>query len=245
MSQKLEGKIAVVTGGSAGVGLGAAKQFAEEGARVFIIGRDKAKLDKAVAIIGHNAAAIQGDTSNPADIGRIYAAVKSEAGRIDVLFANAGLYEPATFGEITEQHFDKIFNTNVRGVLFTVQKALSLLSAGASVILTGSVVSIKGFESLSVYNASKAAVRSFARTWIVDLKGRGIRVNVLSPGYIDTPGLSELLNDEQKASAASTVPLGRLGTADDMGKVAVFLASDDSSYVNGIELFADGGFAQI
>jgi NAD(P)-dependent dehydrogenase (short-subunit alcohol dehydrogenase family) len=245
MSKKLEGKIAVVTGGSAGIGLGAAHQFAQEGARVFITGRGKAKLDKAVAIIGRNAAAIQGDASDPADIDRIYAEVKSKAGRIDVLFANAGLYEPATFGEITEEHFDKLFNTNVRGVLFTVQKALPLLSSGSSVILTGSVVSIKGFESLSVYNASKAAVRSFARTWIVDLRGRGIRVNVLSPGYIDTPGLSQLLNKEQKASAASTVPLGRLGTADDMGKVVVFLASDDSSYVNGIELFADGGFGQI
>jgi NAD(P)-dependent dehydrogenase (short-subunit alcohol dehydrogenase family) len=245
MSKKLEGKIAVVTGGSAGIGLGAAKRFAEEGARVFITGRDKAKLDKAVAVIGHNAIAIQGDASNLADIDRIYATVKTQAGRIDVLFANAGFYELGSFGEITAEHFDKTFNTNVRGVLFAVQKALPLLSDEASVILTGSIASIKGFESFGVYNATKAAVRSFARSWIVDLKGRDIRINVLSPGHIDTPGLSKLYNDEQRAGAAGTVPLGRLGTSDDMGKVAVFLASDDSSYVNGIELFADGGVAQI
>jgi NAD(P)-dependent dehydrogenase (short-subunit alcohol dehydrogenase family) len=245
MSKKLEGKIAVVTGGSSGIGLGAARCFAEEGARVFITGRDKAKLDRAVAAIGHNATAIQGDVSNLADIDRIYATVKAQTGRIDVLFANAGFYEFGTFGDITEEHFDKTFNTNVRGVLFAVQKALPLLSDGASVILTGSIASIKGFASFSVYNATKAAIRSFARSWIVDLKGRDIRINVLSPGHIDTPGLSRLYSDEQKAGAAGNVPLGRLGTSDDMGKVAVFLASGDSSYVNGIELFADGGVAQV
>jgi NAD(P)-dependent dehydrogenase (short-subunit alcohol dehydrogenase family) len=161
-----------------------------------------------------------------------------------VLLVNAGFYEFGRFGEITEQHFDNTFNTNVRGVLFAVQKALPLLSDGASVILTGSVASIKGFEAFGVYNASKAAIRSFARTWMVDLKGRNIRFNVLSPGHIDTPGLSGLYSDDQKAGAAANVPLGRLGTPDDMGKVAVFLASDDSAYVNGIELFADGGVAQ-
>ncbi len=245
MSKKLEGRVAVVTGGSAGIGLGAAKRFAEEGARVFITGRDKAKLDEALAVIGHGASAIRADAANLADIDRIYATVKAEARRIDVLFVNAGFYELGTFGEITEEHFDKTFNTNVRGLLFTVQKALPLLSRGASVILTGSIASIKGFESFSVYNASKAAVRSFARSWIVDLKGRDIRINVLSPGHIDTPGLSRLYDDKQRAGAASTVPLGRLGTAEDMGKVAAFLASDDSGYVNGIELFADGGVAQI
>jgi NAD(P)-dependent dehydrogenase (short-subunit alcohol dehydrogenase family) len=244
MSGKLAGKIAVVTGGSAGIGLGAAKRFAQEGARVFITGRDRARLDHAVTEIGRNAIGVQGDASNLADIDRIYATIKESAGHIDVLLVNAGFYEFGKLGEITEEHFDKTFGTNVRGVLFAVQKALPLLSKGASVILTGSVASIKGFEAFGVYNASKAAIRSFARSWIVDLKGRDIRVNVLSPGHIDTPGLSGLYDDRQKAGAAGNVPLGRLGTPDDMGKVAVFLASDDSSYVNGVELFADGGVAQ-
>jgi NAD(P)-dependent dehydrogenase (short-subunit alcohol dehydrogenase family) len=244
MSNKLDGKIAVVTGGSAGIGLGAARRFAEEGAVVFITGRDQKRLDKAVAEIGHGTIGIQADVSNLADIDRIATVVREKAGRIDVLFANAGFYEFGTLGELTEEHFDNTFNTNVRGVVFTVQKALPLLAKGASVILTGSIASIKGFGSFGVYNATKAALRSFARSWIVDLKGRNIRVNVLSPGHIDTPGLSRLFDSEQKAGAAAGVPLGRLGTADDMGKVAVFLASDDSSYVNGIELFADGGVAQ-
>jgi NAD(P)-dependent dehydrogenase (short-subunit alcohol dehydrogenase family) len=244
-SGKLEGKIALVTGGSAGIGFGAAKRFAEEGARVFITGRDRARLDKAAAEIGHDAIGIQGDASDLADLDRIYSTLKTQAGRLDVLLANAGFYELGTFGEITEEHFDNTFDTNVRGVLFTVQKALPLLSRGASVILTGSIASIKGFESFSVYNASKAAVRSFARSWIVDLKGRGIRINVLSPGHIDTPGLGTLFTEEQATHAAGTVPLGRLGTSDEMGRVAVFLASDDSSYVNGTELFADGGVAQV
>jgi NAD(P)-dependent dehydrogenase (short-subunit alcohol dehydrogenase family) len=244
MSKKLEGKIAVVTGGSAGIGLGAAKRFAAEGAQVFIIGRRQTELDKAVAEISGNATAVQGDASSLADIDRIYASVKAKAGRIDVLFVNAGFYESGTFGEITEEHFDKTFNTNVRGLLFAVQKALPLLSKGSSVILTGSIASIKGFPSFSVYNATKAAVRSFARSWIVDLKGHAIRVNVLSPGHIDTPGLSNLMTDGQKADAVATVPLERLGTPDDLGKAAVFLASDDSSYVNGVEFFVDGGVAQ-
>jgi len=244
MTKKLEGKIAVVTGGSAGIGLGTAKRFAGEGARVFITGRDKARLDEAVAAIGHGAIGIQGDASKLADLDRIYKVIGTEAGRIDVLFANAGFYEFAPFGEVTEEHFDKTFDTNVRGVWFTVQKALPLLRSGASVILTGSIASIKGIPSMGVYDATKAAVRSFARSWIVDLKGRDIRVNVLSPGHIDTPGLSRLLDDRQKDQVAGTVPLGRIGTVDDMGKVAVFLASDDSSYVDGIELFADGGAAQ-
>jgi len=244
-SRKLEGKVALVTGGSAGIGFGAARRFAEEGARVFITARDEARLEKAAAEIGHHAVGVRGDASNLADLDRIYATVKAQAGHLDVLFANAGFYELGTFGEITEEHFDTTFDTNVRGVVFTVQKALPLRSRGASVILTGSIASIKGFESFGVCNATKAAVRSFARSWIVDLKGRGIRINVLSPGHIDTPGLGRLFTDEQATHAAGTVPLGRLGTSDEMGKVAVFLASDDSSYVNGIELFADGGVAQV
>jgi NAD(P)-dependent dehydrogenase (short-subunit alcohol dehydrogenase family) len=244
MSEKLAGKVAVVTGGSAGIGFAAAKRFAQEGAHVFITGRDRARLDRAVAEIGGGAIGVQADASNFADIDRIYAVVQESAGRIDVLFVNAGVYEFGKFGEITEEHFDKTFNIDVRGVLFTVQKALSLLAASASVILTGSIASIKGMEALSVYSAAKAAVRSFARTWMMELKTRGIRINVLSPGYIDTPGLSEFVDDAQKAGLAGTVPLGRLGTADDMAKVAVFLASDDSGYINGVELFADGGAAQ-
>jgi NAD(P)-dependent dehydrogenase (short-subunit alcohol dehydrogenase family) len=244
MNRKLENKIAVITGGSAGIGLGAAKRFAQEGAWVFITGRRQSELDKAVATIEGNVIAIQGDASNLTDIDRIYETVKTQAGRIDVLFVNAGFYEFGKFGQIAEEHFDKTFNTNVRGLLFAVQKALPLLSHGSSVILNGSIASIKGFEAFSVYNATKAAVRSFARSWINDLKGSGIRINVLSPGHIETPGLSVLMNDEQKAGAVANVPLGRLGTPDDMGKVAVFLASDDSGYVNGVELFADGGVAQ-
>ncbi len=245
MTAKLANKVALVTGGSAGIGLGIAKRFAEEGARVFITGRRAAELDKAIASIGGNAASVQGDVSDLADLDRIFAHIQAQAGRIDVLAANAGFYEFGALGEITEEHYDKTFNTNVRGLLFTVQKALPLLARGSSVILTGSMVSIKGFAACSVYNASKAAVRSFARTWIVDLKGRGIRVNVLSPGYTDTPGVAQFMTDDVKAAAAASVPLGRLAMPDDLGKAAVFLASDDSAYVTGIELFVDGGAAQI
>jgi len=245
MTGKLADKVALVTGGSAGIGLGIAKRLAEEGARVFITGRRAAELDKAVTAIGGNAAAVRGDVSTLADLDRIFADIGAQAGRIDVLVANAGFYEFGALGEITEEHFDKTFNTNVRGLLFTVQKALPLLGKGSSVILTGSMVSIKGFTACSVYNASKAAVRSFARTWIVDLKGRDIRVNVLSPGYTDTPGIAQFMTDDVKAAAAASVPLGRLGIPDDLGKAAVFLASDDSAYVSGIELFVDGGVAQI
>ena len=244
MARKLEGKIAVVTGGSAGIGLGTAKRFAEEGARVFITGRRPSELDKAVAAIGSTATAIQGDTSKLADIDRIYATVKEVAGRIDVLFVNAGVYELGTLGEITEAHFDKTFNTNVRGLVFAVQKALPLLSKGASVILTGSIASSIGIPSFSVYNATKAAVRSFARSWILDLKGSGIRVNVLSPGYISTPGLDVLLDEKEQAGLVAKVPLDRIGTPDDIARAAVFLASDDSAYVNGVELMVDGGAAQ-
>jgi NAD(P)-dependent dehydrogenase (short-subunit alcohol dehydrogenase family) len=244
MAKKLAGKIAVVTGGSAGIGLGAARHFAAEGAQVFITGRRQSELDKAVAAIGGNVMAIQGDVSKLAEIDRIYATVKGEAGRIDVLLANAGFYEFATFGEISEEHFDRTFDTNVRGVLFTVQKALPLLSKGASVILTGSIASSIGIPSFSVYNATKAAIRSFARSWILDLKGRGIRINVLSPGHIATPGLDGLLDSEEQAKLVPRIPLDRLGTPDDIGKAAVFLASDDSAYVTGIELTVDGGVAQ-
>ena len=245
MTSKLAGKVALVTGGSAGIGLGIAKHFAEEGARVFITGRHQSELDKAAGSIGGGAAAIRGDISNLADLDSIYATIEAQAGRIDVLMVNAGVYEFSMLGEITEEQFDKTFNTNVRGLLFTVQKALPSLTKGSSVILTGSMVSNKGFAACSVYNASKAAVRSFARTWIVDLKGHGIRINVLSPGFTDTPGLARFMTDDERGAAVASVPLGRIGTPDDLGKAAVFLASDDSAYVTGIELFVDGGVAQI
>jgi NAD(P)-dependent dehydrogenase (short-subunit alcohol dehydrogenase family) len=247
MSKKLAGKVAVVTGGSAGIGLGVAKRFAEEGAQVFITGRRPAELDKAVAAIGSGGAAavaIQADISKLDDVDRIYATVKEKAGRIDVLVANAGFYEFGTLGEITEEHFDKTFDTNVRGLLFTVQKALPLLSEGSSVILTGSIAASIGIPSFSVYNATKAAVRSFARSWILDLKGRGIRVNVLSPGHIATPGLDVLLDDQEQAKLVERIPLERMGVPDDIAKAALFLASDDSAYVTGIELTVDGGVAQ-
>ena len=244
MSEKLAGKIAVVTGGSAGIGFGTAKRFAEEGARVFITGRRQSELDKAVAKLGKNVIGIQGDMSSLADIDRMYDTVKLHADQIDVLFVNAGFYEFGKLGEISEEHFDKTFNTNVRGLLFTVQKALPLLKPGSAVILTGSIASIKGIPSLSVYNATKAAVRSFARSWILDLKGRGIRVNVLSPGHTLTPGLNRVLPANQQAAVVDTIPLERMGTPDDLGKAAVFLASDDSAYITGIELMVDGGVAQ-
>jgi NAD(P)-dependent dehydrogenase (short-subunit alcohol dehydrogenase family) len=241
----LQAKSLSSPGGSSGIGLGIAKRFAQEAARLFIIGRRQSELDKAVTSIEGDASAVQGDVSNLADLDRIYATVEERAGRIDVLAVNAGVYEFGKLGEITEEQFDRTFNTDVRGVLFTVQKALRLLNKGSSVILTGSMVSIKGFAACSVYNASKAAVRSFARTWIVDLKGRDIRINVLSPGYTDTPGLSHFVTDQEKAAMVASVPLGRLAVPDDLGKAAVFLASDDSAYITGIELFVDGGAAQI
>ncbi len=244
MSRKLENKVAVITGGSAGIGLGAAKRFVEEGAKVFITGRRQSELDKAVAEIGGDVTAIRAEAASLADIDRVYEIVGQKAGRIDVLFANAGIYEFGPLGEITEEHFDKTFNTNVRGVLFAVQKALPLLSRGSSVILTGSIASIKGFPAFSVYDATKAAIRSFARGWIIDLKGRDIRINVLSPGHTETPGLSTLADQSVRDMMKANVPLGRMGTSDDLAKAAVFLASEDSSYITGIELFVDGGVAQ-
>jgi NAD(P)-dependent dehydrogenase (short-subunit alcohol dehydrogenase family) len=244
MTRKLENKIAVVTGGSTGIGLGAARRFAAEGARVFITGRRQPELDKAVAEIGEGATAIQGDTAKLADIDRVYATVKEKAGRIDVLLVNAGFYEFAPLGEIMEEHFDKTFNTNVRGLLFAVQKALPLLSKGSSVILTGSIAASVGFPAMSVYSATKAAVRAFVRSWILDLKGRDIRVNVLSPGHIVTPGLNALLDEKGQAELVAKIPLDRMGTPDDVSGAAVFLASDDSAYVTGIELTVDGGVAQ-
>jgi NAD(P)-dependent dehydrogenase (short-subunit alcohol dehydrogenase family) len=247
---KLDGKVAVITGGNSGMGLATAQRFVAEGAYVFITGRRQAELDAAVKLIGKNVTAVQGDVSNLADLDRLYATVKQQKGKIDVLFANAGVGALAPLGEITEEHFDKIFHVNVRGLLFTVQKALPLFQNGGSIILNASIASIKGMEAFSVYSASKAAVRSFARVWTADLKSRKIRVNTLSPGPIDTPILEGLASTEEelkqvKTHLASQVPMGRMGTSDEIAKVALFLASDDSSFVTGVELFVDGGMAQV
>jgi NAD(P)-dependent dehydrogenase (short-subunit alcohol dehydrogenase family) len=247
---KHEGKVAVITGGNSGIGLATAQRLAAEGAYVFITGRRQKELDAAVKLIGKNVTAVQGDVSNLADLDRLYATVKQHKGRIDILFANAGGGEFAPLGAITEVHYDKTFNSNVKGLLFSVQKALPLFTNGGSIILNASIVSIKGTPALSVYSATKAAIRSFARTWTLDLKDRKIRVNVVSPGPIDTPGLNGLgTNAEQtaqfKAAMVSGVPLGRLGTSDEIAKAVSFLASDDSSFITGIELFVDGGMAQI
>ena len=244
MSKKLEGKVAVITGGSTGIGLATARRFVAEGAYVFITGRRQAELDAAVKQIGVNITAVQGDVTNLADLDRLYETVRAKKGWIDIVFANAGYGEFQTCGSVTEEHFDKLFDINVRGALFTVQKALPLLKDGGAILLTGSVAGSKGIGNFSVYNATKAAVRSFARTWTNDLKSRKIRVNVISPGPIDTPLLGEV-PEETKAHFASLVPLGRIGESDEIAKAAVFLASDDSSYVSGAELFVDGGMAQI
>jgi len=247
---KLTGKVALVTGGNGGIGLATSKRFVNEGAYVFITGRRKQELDAAVKEIGRDVTGVQGDVSNLVDLDRLFAQIKQEKGRLDIVFANAGIATFAPLGKITEEHFDSIFDINVRGVLFTVQKALPLLPDGATIILNASVVGSKGLSANSVYSATKAALRSFARTWTTDLKDRHIRVNAVSPGPIDTPGLNDLVasagaaEDRLKALSAG-VPLGRLGKPDEIAKAIVFLASDDSSYVTGAELFVDGGFAQV
>ncbi|HTR08250.1 MAG TPA: SDR family oxidoreductase [Paraburkholderia sp.] len=249
MNKQLEGKIALVTGGSTGIGLAAAEELAAQGARVFITGRRQAELDAAVAAIGPAATGIRADASVLSELDEVYAQITRTAGKLDILFANAGGGDMMPLGAITEEHFDRIFGTNVRGVLFTVQKALPLLTNGASVILTSSVTSITGTANFSVYSASKAAVRNFARSWALDLKDRGIRINAVSPGPIRTPGLGGLVPDESRQglfdALASQVPLGRLGESAEIGKVVAFLASDAASYINGTELFVDGGMAQV
>lgn len=247
---KLDGKIALITGGNSGIGLATAKRFVQEGAYVFVTGRTQSKLDAAVKQIGSNVTGIQGDVANLGDLDRLFAQIKKDKGKLDIVFANAGIAKYAPLGSIDEAHFDSIFGGNVKGMLFTVQKALPLLPDGASIILNASIVGSKGLPANSVYSATKAAVRSFARTWTTDLKARHIRVNAISPGPIDTEGLRELLGSSKTGqdrlnSIGSTVPLGRLGNPDEIAKAAVFLASDDSSFVTGIELFVDGGFAQV
>jgi NAD(P)-dependent dehydrogenase (short-subunit alcohol dehydrogenase family) len=247
---KLEGKIALVTGGNSGIGLATAKAFVNEGAYVFITGRRDTELAAAVKEIGRNVAGMQGDVSNLGDLDRLFAQIKREKGRLDIVFANAGAAKYAPLGAITEELYNSIFDINVKGLLFTVQKALPLMPDGAAIVLCASIVASKGLAANSVYSATKAAVRSFARTWTTDLKARRIRVNAVSPGSIDTPGLGELLassdvGSQRKTMISSNVPLGRFGTPDEIAKAVVFLASDDASYIAGTELFVDGGFAQV
>jgi NAD(P)-dependent dehydrogenase (short-subunit alcohol dehydrogenase family) len=247
---KLEGKVAVITGGNSGMGLATAQRFVAEGAHVFITGRRQAELDKAVKLIGRNVTAVQGDVSSLSDLDRVYEVVKREKGRIDILFANAGVGGISPIGEITEEFFDKIFDINVRGLLFSVQKGLPLFRDGGSIILNASIASVQGVPALSVYSASKAAVRSFARTWTSDLKDRKIRVNVISPGPIDTPifETSQLPKEEVerfKSQVTARVPMGRMGTSEEIANVALFLACEDSSFITGVELFVDGGSAQV
>ena len=250
MSKKFAGKIAVVTGGSTGIGLATAKRFVHEGMeQVFITGRGKVALDAAATEIGKNVTAVQGDVSSLADLDRLYDTVKKQEPKIDIIVANAGLAKLAPFGTVDEKFFDLHFDANVKGLFFSVQKGLPLMKDGGSVILTGSVADIKGFPAMSVYSATKAAVRSFARTWINDLRDRRIRVNVLSPGHIDTPILEDLQQGDalvrMKKEMENSVPLGRLGDPDEIAKAVSFLASDEASYVSGTELYVDGGVAQI
>jgi len=247
---KLDGRIALITGGNSGIGLATAKRFVNEGAYVFITGRRDTELAAAVKQVGHDVTGVQGDVSNLGDLDRLFAQIRQEKGRLDIVFANAGIAKYAPFGTITEEFYHSIFDINVKGVLFTVQKALPLMPDGASIILNASIVGSKGLSSNSVYSATKAAIRSFARTWTTDLKDRRIRVNAVSPGTIDTPGLSDLLassaaGEQRKKMISGSVPLGRFGTPDEIAKAVMFLASDDSSYVTGTELFVDGGFAQV
>jgi len=247
---KLNGKVALVTGGNSGIGLATAKHFVGEGAYVYITGRSQTKLDSAVKEIGSNVTAVQVDVTNLRDLDRLYEQIKKEKGKLDIIFANASVFNYAPLESISEEHFDGIFDSNVKGLVFTVQKALPLLPDGASIILNASIVGSKGLASNSVYSASKAAVRSFARTWTTDLKARHIRVNAVSPGPIDTTALRELygsteVGKQRMANISNIVPMGRLGTADEIAKAVIFLASDDSSYITRIELFVDGGTAQV
>ena len=240
---KLQGKVAIITGGTSGIGLATAKLFVREGAHVFITGRRQKEVDEAVKVIGSNVTGVQGDVAKLADLNRLYETVKVK-GHIDIVFANAGVGEFAALGSITEEHFDKLFNVNVKGALFTVQKALPLLNDGGSIILTGSVASAKGTPAFWVYGATKAAIRNFVRAWTIELKGRRVRSNVLSPGPTETP-LVDRQPPEAIARIVSTIPMGRMGSSQEIAKAALFLASDDSSFVTGIELFVDGGRAQI
>src|SRR5882672_9880994 len=244
---RLAGKIALITGGSTGIGLATAQRFVNEGAYVFITGRREPELARAIKEIGRNVTGVQGDVANLADLDRLFAQIKEQTGKLDIVFANAGVANFALLGKITEEHYDALFNNNVKGLLFTVQQALPLLPDGASIILNASTAASKATgPEWSVYSATKAAVRSFARTWTSDLKDRRIRVNAVSPRYTDTPPWHSIeAAEEQMKMISSTIPLGRFGTPDEIAKAVVFLASDDSSYITGVELFVDGGFAQV
>ena len=242
---KLEGKVAVITGGSSGMALASAKRFVEEGAYVFITGRRQEVLDEAIKLIGRNVTGVRGDAANLNDLDRLFDTVKRVKGKIDILYASAGIGEALPLGEITEQHFDTAFNLNARGTLFTVQKALPLFNDGGSIIMTGSVASVKGFPGFSVYAASKATLLAFARGWLNELKSREIRVNVLSPGPTATPMQNQVLTEEAKRMFESVIPRGKMGRPEELAAVALFLASDDSSFVNGVELSVDGGLSAI
>lgn len=247
---RLTGKTALITGGSTGIGLASAIRFAAEGARVYIAGRRQAEIDKAIAKIGHGATGIRCDVSSLEDLDHLYAQIKSEAGQLDILFANAGLGTFAPLGEISEADFDHMFGVNVKGTLFTVQKALPLMRAGGSIILTGSTTGSMGTPAFSIYSATKAAIRNFARSWALDMKGTGIRINVLSPGGTETPGLLDLFGARGQSEAllaglAAQTPLGRIGRPEETAAVALFLASDESSFMTGSEVFVDGGMAQV
>lgn len=247
---QLSGKTVIVTGGTSGIGLATAQRFAQEGAKVYVTGRRKETLDEAVATIGGDVTGVQADSADLGDLDRLYATVEQAGDRIDVLFANAGGGEFATLEQVTEAHFDATFGTNVKGTLFTVQKALPLLNDGASVILTGSTAASVGNEAFGVYGASKAAIRSFARTWANELRTRAIRVNTIAPGPITTPGLNGLAPSEEAAAElrdnlAGGVPLGRMGQPAEVANLALFLATSESSYITGTEIFVDGGANQI
>lgn len=247
MSTRFENKVVVVTGGTDGIGLTTAKAFAAEGAQLYIIGRRHDRLDAAVTEIGNGAIGVQGDVSNSADLDRLYAQIKRDHGRVDVVFANAGISEQAVLGDIDEAHFDRLFDINVKGTVFTVQKALPLMSTGGAVVLTGSGAGVKGFPGLSIYSATKAAIRALARSWTTDLKSQGIRVNVVSPGMVLTPAMATYLRNNEGAEAwmQQTIPFGRLARTEEVAKAVLFLASGDSSFVGGEELLVDGGFVAV
>lgn len=247
MSQRFDGKVVVITGGTEGIGLATAKAFAAAGALVYITGRNEARLQDALAEIGNGAVGVQGDVSKASDLDRLYARIRDDHGRVDVVYANAGVSESASIGGIEDDHFNRLFDINVRGTVYTVQKALPLMSAGGSIVLAGSGAGAKGFPNLSIYSATKAAIRSFARTWTMDLKSRGIRVNVVSPGMVLTPAMKAYLQDNEGVEGwmKGAIPFGRLAEADEVAKAVLFLASDESSFVGGAELMIDGGFVAV